>query len=690
MRRLSGLILAAACSASAAGGVLDGPRQQMLGARAAAMGGFDVTGNGGAESVVGNPASLPDNGLRLGAFSGLGPSQQGLAAFGLSLPVDEGLRLGLLYGGGQDGSLAALRTQDLALSAAMTLQPGSSVGLRAEMQQLQADGLDNVVRGGSLDLGWQAQALKAPWIPGLWSLGLGADHVAGVWPDAAWAQASPMTGRVGLSYRPIGSLSLGVQQDWIAAPGVDGAMVWAIHSGLQWSAIGALALRAGWSDNGQTGRISAGAGYELSGPGLGLDYALVAATGGGALSHRLSLQWAWAMQPHSEMRVRLKQLLREPESGIVRKAQFDLTLSPLLRQEAWRVELRDGEGKVWRTLTPQDRQDELLAWDGRDEQGRSRPMPEDLRAYLVALGPKGPLVQASPTTLLESAKELELAQAEAALPAAGPLPAPTIKPVFEDAKGTVLSHVLIEMPATKAQSWSVDINDDRDRRLRRLAGQGDLPAKLVWDGRDDQGRKVADALGLQMRLRVVDAKGVQAVQQQALFSQQAFALAHQQARQRPELRLASLGLPLMLGRPALSWMDGFLPPLLRGAQRRLGALAAAQRSEAALERRRRYLREDGSSVDVDLFDVDGSAVLEQRLDLMQPVTQRLQSLDPGREKTLWVTGLAMKDEAEPGALARRRAEAMARLLRKQGAGVQVVLESTGLTGDRKGVRLELR
>jgi len=226
--------------------------------------------------------------------------------------------------------------------------------------------------------------------------------------------------------------------------------------------------------------------------------------------------------------------------------------------------------------------------------------------------------------------------------------------------------------------------------VRKLEGQGDLPRALVWDGRDAQGRKVGDVLGVQMRLQVDDPAGKRSAETLPLFTQQAFAIAHREARQGPEFRLAALGMPLLLGRPALAWLDGFLGALARGARQRLDAESLDQRDRAARDRRGRLRQEMGSRWDVDLFAENGSVVLRGRLELLAAVKRRLLGAGPGRGGALWITGLARRDERDAQPLARRRAEAAARDLRIHAEGFPIVLNSDVEVGETKGVRFEFR
>jgi hypothetical protein len=661
---------------------LDAPHQELLGARAAGMGGLEVAVPPGVEALLYNPAGLAGASVQSGAFGAADPGQRGQAGFGLSAPVDDSLRLGFYAAGLRDNGLDALAAQTLALLGAFEVRPGATLGLRGLMHQLQVDGAPGPVRGASLDLGWQARGLHWPGLPGQWAWGLSADHVLGWWQDPAWDLALPVVGRAGLSYDAAPGWSAGFQVDATAAAGAGQGPLWAWRGGLQWECAPALALRGGWSDDGRQGLLSAGLSVDGAGPhGPGLDWALLSPPQGGGLSQRLDLRWAWAFEPRAPLGVEAEQLLIDPGTGLVRSALLAVTLSPLLRQRPWRVELLDADGKLWRTLVPLDPQDPYLAWDGLDGRGRALPPPPGLRAELVVEDGRGGLRAPAQRSLEASAQRIELARQDRALPAL------KFTPVFEDASEGQLSHVDIQLPALRASSWRMEIQDAQHHPLRQLKGLGDPPSDLVWDGRDADGLKVGESLGVQMRLEVVDRQGRETVQSLPLFTQRAFAFAQRAIRQSPELRLASLGLDLFLGRPGLNWQADFLPAMTREADQRARAGLLLGRLDGGNARRERYQRQAGPATEMDLFDLGGSAIVEARLDLLATWSRRL-----GGATELWVRGLARKDEANAEALAYRRAEALVRALRAQGQGegLELVLQAPGAPGDFKGVRLELR
>ena len=684
MRPFAWLLALASLAPALHAGPLDAPSQELLGARAAGMGGVQAPGSNDLESVIYDPAGLPTQGLQAGLFSAVdqGRSQAGL---GLSLPVDQELRLGFFGGGLQAQGLQEMQARSLGLAAAADLQPGLTLGLRGQWHQLQAPALGDPVQGGSVDAGLQFNALQAPGVPGLWALSFSVDHLLGFWP-AAWASALPMAGHASLAYRPSPRWTLGVQTDASSAGTEGEAADQVFRGGLQWQARPAFALRAGWSDDGRLGLASAGLGWDLARWNSALDYALLVpvGAGGAGLLQRLALRWSWDRPAaDAQMQVRFTQVLREPDSGLVRNARLELSLSPELRVLPWHVELKDEQGQVWRTLTPSDPQALALTWDGRDEQGRLRPPPRGLRAELVAPG-AGSLLRSPQSLPLEYSIRAQALQALQAPPLSGALPAPSFKPVFDDASGGELSHVLIDLPETPASAWSVEMDDSQGRRLRKMEGQGSLPRRLVWDGRDEQGEKVGDVLGTQVRLGVTDAQGQARASLQPLFDQAAFVLARREARQRPSLRLASLGLPLRLGRPALSWMQGFLPALSLQAHEHRALDEAARRRESAQGR----LRRGTESLELDFFEPGSSALQAGHPELWKALDAYLKA-SSFTGSTLWITGLASRDERDSSRLGRRRAVALSRRLRGHGEGLALVLQAAqpGLT---KGIRLSWR
>jgi hypothetical protein len=61
--------VAAAWPAWAAAGALDAPRQELLGARAAGMGGVEVAASPSLEALLYNPAGLPEASVQAGALA---------------------------------------------------------------------------------------------------------------------------------------------------------------------------------------------------------------------------------------------------------------------------------------------------------------------------------------------------------------------------------------------------------------------------------------------------------------------------------------------------------------------------------------------------------------------------------------------------------------------------------------------
>ncbi|MEW6516810.1 MAG: PorV/PorQ family protein [candidate division FCPU426 bacterium] len=65
--------------------------------------------------------------------------------------------------------------------------------------------------------------------------------------------------------------------------------------------------------------------------------------------------------------------------------------------------------------------------------------------------------------------------------------------------------------AAGLDQWELKISDSQARLMRKYSGRGDLPAEIIWDGLDDQGRRT-DAEGtFEYRLRIVDQQGYDAL-----------------------------------------------------------------------------------------------------------------------------------------------------------------------------------
>lgn len=83
-----------------------------------------------------------------------------------------------------------------------------------------------------------------------------------------------------------------------------------------------------------------------------------------------------------------------------------------------------------------------------------------------------------------------------------------------DARGQVVrtAHLLPRASAAAGlDQWELKISDSKARSVRKYSGRGDVPAEIIWDGLDDQGKR-ADTEGYyDYSLRIVDQQGYDAL-----------------------------------------------------------------------------------------------------------------------------------------------------------------------------------
>jgi hypothetical protein len=664
--QLAGYGTALALFASPARAFFDAPREDFLSAANAGRGGVEAPAEPSAEALLDNPAALPRGaGLQVLLSQGRSGDADQLSA-GASWAWGPGLRVGGLFDYLRDSALSPLSEQNVSLLLAVDPARNQSLGLRLNGHSLASDD-GTAVQGASLDLGWRAVSRDLPWVPGAWALGLAADNVAGAWPDEDWARAVPSDLRAGLAWTPREGLWFGAEERWTADAALPGGGTRGTRLGAEWgNAYPGLALRAGWRDE-KSGEGSLGLGFALGG--FQLDLATEWRSGSDGISlggFQAGLSKALSPPLSHLISVRPSLVLTDPETGRVERASFKVGFDPGLSVKQWRLELRDASDALRRSLGPYGPEEAGADWDGLDEQGA--PVEEGRRVSytLVAQSTQGELRSSS-------VLELEQAFAEAQDPGVrrGSVAAPKLKPVLGP-DGSALQEVAMELPEEEAASWRLSLRDSRGAVQRQFSGLGKPPHELVWDGKDQKGQPVADPLGVSVEFQLRGEDGGQRSSDQPLFSQQAFELARQEAKARPQLALAPMGLPLLSGRPVLDPSDAPLLPLLREARASQGGLADALHRREAEALRKAYVRPQGNgALDLDLYDKDHDELRPDRAALLE----QLPKLDG--PYVLSLQGLAKSEEKEPAQLARRRALKIALSLKGREDQGQTLLLSEG-------------
>ncbi len=355
-------------------------------ARPAGAGGAWVAAPLSLEALYENPSGLPAETTQLlvgGAHQGSLGWQGGLQ---LSTPVDPGLRLGL--GISQDlisWPLAGSETS-YSLGMGLDLDTASTFGLRLDYQRLEQGAF--TVSGFNMDFGLR-RAQKLPWRNHELIIGGVIQNALTSWPDRNWAKTQSSTWRTGLSWHWRGLGSIGAE--WQAPREVDGLAPEPVVSklGTEWR-WGSITSRAGMSNQARQ-RWSAGAGWAQGLSGFGVQYALLGSDKG-ELQHRFELAWVFKATRMLEAPVEARDIAVDPNTGNIKRARLSLETPDRRDVKSWRLDIRDKQGNLVRTLEGQGDPPRELIWDGKDALGLAVQFDEGLVYRLSLRGPEDALL----------------------------------------------------------------------------------------------------------------------------------------------------------------------------------------------------------------------------------------------------------------------------------------------------------
>jgi outer membrane protein OmpA-like peptidoglycan-associated protein len=137
------------------------------------------------------------------------------------------------------------------------------------------------------------------------------------------------------------------------------------------------------------------------------------------------------------------------------------------RVREWTFEIRDESGRTIKTLAGHTKPPAYIQWDGRNQAGQS--VPQNTRYQFV---------------FSTSAQKAEVKT----LPAFQPV----LKFRFENGVTPLLSVRFRLKTRPLVKQWSLEIREGQSgRTVQTIAGRGELPESLLWDGRDEN-KKTAD------------------------------------------------------------------------------------------------------------------------------------------------------------------------------------------------------
>jgi outer membrane protein OmpA-like peptidoglycan-associated protein len=166
------------------------------------------------------------------------------------------------------------------------------------------------------------------------------------------------------------------------------------------------------------------------------------------------------------------------------------------KAEAWDWKIIDARNRLVASAHGQGSPAQPLAWDGRWQRRRQPQGPYRFELRIQAAGRAKKLKATASIQLDMSLPEAQLS-AERQVFDAEAAGAPTVR--FIPA-ATSLSGV---------DSWALEIASSGGKLVRRLQGQGDLPERIVWDGRDERGDAVEPGQAYSASLAVSAKSGAQ-------------------------------------------------------------------------------------------------------------------------------------------------------------------------------------
>jgi outer membrane protein OmpA-like peptidoglycan-associated protein len=260
-----------------------------------------------------------------------------------------------------------------------------------------------------------------------------------------------------------------------------GLEVWAFQS---------LALRGGYqmSEGGQDL-----AGTDASTPadmtmGLGLklgaaqvDYAFVP-MGELGVTHRVSLSWRFGYSPRTVDREQLVSSAPKigPLGGSGAGVAFNLDPAKALNGvpvREWKVEIRDPDGHLVRTLSGQGPVPRNLAWDLKDANGKLAPRDLPYK-YAVTLRDWNGAAVSVEGFIAKEVRPKELMDSS---------------PRYDAASGGLVFRPRASM-SVGVREWKLNIRDAQGNVLKTLSGTGAIPKALVWKPEEGAMGRSADLL----------------------------------------------------------------------------------------------------------------------------------------------------------------------------------------------------
>lgn len=450
-----------------------------VGARPAAMGEAYLALADDANSFQWNPAGLaqlnyPE--LTLMHLSYFADINYEYVGFGMPWR-GQGLGLGLTwlnvapFNSTLDPSAEQGSASDYALSGAYAINLSKELQIGGVVRSILSNLASNASFGGSVDAG----ALFTPFGRDL-SLAVVAQNLGIQSAYETQSDPLPITLRFGAAfhlYRADDERWLNVVLD--ANKDLDNRFKF--NAGLEIWLFDLLALRGGYkfseggqdfnpSDSSALANMTAGLGFKFNA--AQIDYAFVP-LGELGYTHRVSVSWKFGYTPKTVAKEKVLQAT--PKFGTLADGQsrgvaFNLDSSrsfgdtPL---KDWKVEIRDADGKLVRTLSGQGPVPKNLAWDLKDPNGNLINRDKPYKYNVTMRDWNGNAV----STDGYIAKEIR------------PKELMTRSPSYDAASGGLVFKPKSGLNVG-VKEWKLNIRDTEGNILKTLSGTGAIPKTLVW------------------------------------------------------------------------------------------------------------------------------------------------------------------------------------------------------------------
>ncbi|HRU38659.1 MAG TPA: PorV/PorQ family protein [Candidatus Goldiibacteriota bacterium] len=359
------------------------------------------------------------------------------------------------------------------------------------------------------------------------TLGLTARNIGAVFGAA---DSLPMEASAGLAYRVFSGKDtvFGVSVEASKILNTDNLF---FGAGIEGRLLDALALRLGFrynnalenssmsfSDIQRMIMLSAGAGIKVGD--FSVDYSFtpmadlggiqrigVSARFGESLYEKRLSEQKTAIEPKAIEAPNVK-----VEDGIIKLVSFKPNV-PQENVKEWTLDIKTSDGKIIKTFSGVGEVPKNLNWDGTDSFGKISKADVDYIFDFKAKDTEGQVVKTVGRIVSTKKSGYIPDEGKRFVPVKGRemLVAPVTLLVSPDAEARrQVPFVMVNKKIKKVKAWSFDVYNAKNVPLKKFGGSGEMPAYLVWDGKDYDGNYVDDLKNCRYILSVEGVDGKKA------------------------------------------------------------------------------------------------------------------------------------------------------------------------------------